>query len=262
MRCWIITTGDELLQGNTLDYNSFWIAKRLTGIGIEVARKSTVPDEQETIIHVIKRALSNDFDLLVTIGGLGPTPRDDTLEAVAESIDKELQLNQAALQYIKQAYTRLANLGFVDSPKINAARRKMAMLPKGATPLKNAVGGAPAVITPFETSFIVSLPGIPSEMMYCLEKAIPFLSEQMTETGIVRTREVYLEKGDESEIARTLETVMDRVEGVNVKSYPVGFGKNMKMKLIASARANNPSTAEKKIDKAISMLHTLLEGCS
>lgn len=259
MKCWIITTGDEILQGKTLDYNSFWIGKRLTGIGVEVARKSTVPDEKEEIARVIKMALDQNFDLIVTIGGLGPTPRDDTLEAVADSIDKELQFNREAFQYMKRAYSRLAKLGFVDSPEINDARRKMAMLPNGATPLKNEVGGAPAVITSYEKSFIVSLPGIPSEMMYCLEQAVPFISEQLGETGIVRTREFYMEKGDESKIAQTLQEVMDTVEGVHVKSYPVGFGKDMKMKIMATARAESPSQAEKKIERAVSLLHNLLE---
>lgn len=257
MKSWIIITGDEILHGKTLDYNSYWISKRLSGIGVDVKRKITVPDEKHAITEAIRSALKR-ADLIVTIGGLGPTPRDETLSAVADAMGKPLTLNDKALHLVSEAYKRLHQLGFVSSPEINEARRKMANLPEGATPLRNEVGGAPAVMTQCEGPLILSLPGIPSEMMYTLEQAVPLLSERIEAKGVVRTRELYIEKRDESLLAEVFEKVMDQIENVEIKSYPVGFGKRMQMRIIAVAHADSPEKAEKKLDEAVSFLKTLI----
>ncbi len=257
MKSWIVITGDEILRGKTLDYNSYWISKRLSGIGVDVTRKITVPDEKHVIAEAIRSGLKR-ADLIVTIGGLGPTPRDETLNALAVAIGKPLELNDKAKNLVSEAYKRLHLLGFVSSPEINEARRKMAKLPKGATPLRNELGGAPAVVTPSEGSLILSLPGIPSEMMYTLEQAIPLLSERIKAKGVVRTREFYIEKRDESLLADVFEKVMDQIENVEIKSYPVGFGKRMQMRIIAVAHVDSPEEAEEKLDEAISLMKTLI----
>lgn len=249
----IIVTGEELLRGKTLDYNSYWIAKRLTGLGIDIRRKSTVPDSRAAIQHTIQAALDREMDLIVTVGGLGPTPKDATLKAVAEAIGGKLELHKQALELVRKNYQRFYQLGFVDSPEMTEARKKMARLPEGATPLKNEIGVAPAVKTPYKDTSILSLPGVPSEMMYTLEQAIPFLSARQ-EAGVVRTKELYIEERDESRIAQVFEEIMEELEGLEIKSYPTGFGKEMKMRVIAISRAKTVAKAEKKLENAISFL--------
>lgn len=255
----IIVTGDEILQGKTLDYNSHWIAKRLTGLGIEVKRKITVPDEKEEILKAIRRGIARERDILLTIGGLGPTPRDTTLHAVADALGKELVLNTEALHMIRRSYERFHQLGFVDSPKINEARKKMAKLPTDAKPVKNELGGAPGVLTPYKDIQIVSLPGVPSEMMYTLEQAIPLLPTMREENEVIRTKEVFMKKRDESMMAQAFEKVMEKMRNLEIKSYPTGFGKKMNMRVIATAHAENAPKAEEKLDKAITLLKKFLQ---
>lgn len=251
MRAWIIVTGDEILNGKTLDYNSYWVAKRLTSMGIEVKRRITVPDDKKAIKQSIQAGIPT-ADLIILIGGLGPTPRDETLIAIAEALEKELVLNDTAVRLVKDSYKRFYQQGFVDSPKLNDARRKMAQLPEGSKPLENAVGGAPGVFIRHKNTQIFSLPGVPSELMYTLEQAIPILFEAVKGEEIVRTREVFIEAQDESAIAGALEKVMQEVKDTTIKSYPTGFGK--KMRIIAVAHAQNSTQAEEKLEKAISLL--------
>jgi len=78
LKAYIIAIGDELLTGRTLDYNSHWIAKRLTGLGIEVKKIIIIPDNKDEIIEAIRTALNKDINIIVTTGGLGPTPGDIT----------------------------------------------------------------------------------------------------------------------------------------------------------------------------------------
>ncbi|MDK2854176.1 MAG: nicotinamide-nucleotide amidase [Thermococcaceae archaeon] len=133
----IVTVGDELLTGNTVDSNSAFIAQKLTERGYWVKRITTVGDDVEDIKTVIRESLSRKPEVLIIAGGLGPTHDDVTMLALAKALDIELELREDALKRIEQFYLELYEKGLVDDPKINDARKKMAYLPKGAEMLNN-----------------------------------------------------------------------------------------------------------------------------
>ena len=103
MKVYIVAVGDELLSGRVLDYNTHWIAKRLSGVGFNIVGASIVPDDKEEIVEAVRRALSK-ADLTIITGGLGPTPGDITLEALAEALNRNLSLNDDALEMVKDRY--------------------------------------------------------------------------------------------------------------------------------------------------------------
>ncbi|MGB9853532.1 MAG: molybdopterin-binding protein, partial [Candidatus Bathyarchaeales archaeon] len=146
----IVCIGNELLIGKTLNTNAQWLAKRATSLGITVKRITVVGDEVEEIANAIREALQRKPRFLITTGGLGPTFDDKTLEGIAKALNRKLELNQKALQMVKEKYEAYAKAGKIEEVEMTPHRVKMAMLPEGAEPLQNPVGTAPGVIMKFE----------------------------------------------------------------------------------------------------------------
>src|SRR5712691_8907784 len=155
----IISVGNELLIGHTLDTNSHWIAKRLTKFGWTLQRITVLRDSLTAIKDGVTSALRRRPDLLVTLGGLGPTHDDMTLKGIALALNKRLVLDVEALAMVRARYNTLEA-----STGLTQFRKKMATLPEGAAPLPNPVGTAPGVTLKVGMTRLVSLPGVPSEM--------------------------------------------------------------------------------------------------
>ena len=248
MRAWIINIGDELLSGRVLNWNGFWIAKRLTSLGILVERIIVIGDVLEEISGVIKEALEKQIDIVVVTGGLGPTPGDITLEAIAKALGRRLVLNEKALEFVRSRYEELYRFGLVEKPELNESRIKMALVPEGADVIYNEIGVAPGVIIHHMNTKIYALPGVPSEAMYLLEKVIMFLKGRETLTIV----EEFIYVKDESSVAESLREVMRILPEVKIKTYPIGFGQK-KMLVMAVAK-----TKEKAL-KALKLLKELLK---
>src|SRR5436853_542804 len=103
----IISIGNELLIGHTLDTNSHWIAKQLTRLGWTLERVTQLRDSLDSIKSGVRGSLKRNPSVLITIGGLGPTPDDMTLAGISRAIDKPMRLNKEALQLVKDHYRRL-----------------------------------------------------------------------------------------------------------------------------------------------------------
>jgi len=251
LKVYIVAVGDELLSGRVLDYNTHWIAKRLSGVGFNIVGASIVPDDKEEIVEAVRRALSK-ADLTIITGGLGPTPGDITLEALAEALNRNLSLNDDALEMVKDRYRELYEVGHIKTLEMTPEREKMARIPEGGTPIFNAVGIAPGVMVEHQGKVVLALPGVPSEMMYLLEKALPSL-ERMSGPVFVSVEDT-VDVGDESVIARALREVMAEFPEVSIKSYPSGFGGKVKMRIIASMKAEDREGAGKHLREAIRKL--------
>ncbi len=146
----VLTIGDELLTGNTVDSNSAFIAKKLTERGgYWVRRKTTVGDDVGGEIEgVIREILERKPEVLVISGGLGPTHDDVTMLAVAEALGRKLVLCEPCLERLREFYRELHERGgMIDDPNLNEARKKMAYLPEGAEPLENTEGGPHPALT-------------------------------------------------------------------------------------------------------------------
>ncbi|WP_048055260.1 molybdopterin-binding protein [Pyrococcus sp. NA2] len=216
----VITIGDELITGNTVDSNSAFIASKLTERGYLVKRITTVGDDVEEIKEVILEALSRKPEVIIISGGLGPTHDDVTMLAVSKALNRELKLCNECLERIKEFYRNLYEKGLIDDPEINEARRKMAYLPEGATPLRNTEGAAPGAYIEYEGIKIFVLPGMPREMKAMLENEV---LPRLTNKKFVQKK--YLaEITDESKLAPILSEAIEKFN-VRIHSSPKGFGK-------------------------------------
>lgn len=214
----VLTIGDELLTGNTVDSNSAFIAKKLTERGYWVRRKTTVGDDVGEIKAVIREILGRKPEVLVISGGLGPTHDDVTMVAVAEALNRRLVLCDDCLEKIRAFYERLYREGYIDDPKLNEARRKMAYLPEGAEPLENREGAAPGAYIEHGGVKIFVLPGMPREMKAMLEnEVLPRLGSRK-----FVQRKLLAEITDESKLAPILNETLKRFN-VRIHSSPKGF---------------------------------------
>ncbi len=256
MRVVLVAIGNELLNGRILDYNSHWITKRFTSLGITVKRIFVIPDIEDDILDVLRWANENKIDLVVTTGGLGPTPGDITLDCVAKFLGRRLVVDERAKEMVARRYRELYNLGFVKSPDLNEARLKMAKIPEKCEPIHNDVGVAPGVLCREGEMQILSLPGVPSEMMYLLEKALPLILRERVSKPL--TYEFRVECGDESIMSKILSEAMKRFENISVKTYPEGFGDKVFMKIIVELK--KPLKEEEKVKELFNDVKKFIEN--
>ena len=217
----IITIGDELLSGNTIDKNSAYIAQKLFERGCTVNRITTVGDDVESIRKVILESLARGPDVLIISGGLGPTHDDVTMYAVSLATGRSLKLSEEALKWVKEKYEELYRKGYVDTPEINESRKKMAYIPEGAILIKNDVGIAPGALINHGNTRIFVLPGMPSEMRAMLEK---YVLPKINATPLYQKKFKLLSK-DESMVSKNLREVADNLN-VKIHSSPRGFAKD------------------------------------
>ncbi|NPA47167.1 MAG: damage-inducible protein CinA [Thermococci archaeon] len=216
----IITIGDEILTGNIVDSNSAFIAGRLTERGYWVRRITTVGDDVGEVEKAVREALQRKPGVIVTSGGLGPTHDDVTMLGVARALGVELKLCEECLERIKEFYRLLHSKGLIDDPELNEARRKMAYLPEGATPLENREGAAPGAFIEHDGTKVFVLPGMPREMKSMLVREV--LPRLGTKTFV--QRKLLAEMTDESKLAPILRATLERFR-VRIHSSPKGFGK-------------------------------------
>lgn len=152
----IIAIGSELLTPDRLDTNSLFLTEQLNRLGIEVVRKLVVGDQRGQIRDAFREALGR-AELVISIGGLGPTEDDLTREALAELLGRRLILNEAILLGIQARFRRLGR----QMPEIN---QRQAMVPEGAIVLENSQGTAPGLWLETDGRIVILLPGPPQEL--------------------------------------------------------------------------------------------------
>jgi len=160
----IITIGDEILIGQIVDTNSAWMAKELNLIGIKVKQITSVSDDADHITEALTLAEKRAKVILIT-GGLGPTKDDVTKITLAKYFNMELRRDEATLAHIAEIFARH------NRPMIEA-NIKQADVPDGCTVIKNDNGTAPCMWFENNGNIIVSMPGVPFEMMYLMQEQI------------------------------------------------------------------------------------------
>lgn len=167
----IITIGDELLIGQTIDTNSAFIAQQLNTAGIHVKRRLAIADEKNAIREAIDESIVN-ADLLFLTGGLGPTADDITKPTLAEYFDTNLVMNETVLKHVQQIFAK-RNRPFLERNK------KQAEVPENCQILFNRLGTAPGMWFEKDGRIIISLPGVPFEMQTIMEEEVmPRLKER------------------------------------------------------------------------------------
>lgn len=193
----IITIGDELLIGQVTDTNSAWMGVELNKIGIEVIRKISVRDREEEILEAVTEAMKR-VDLVLVTGGLGPTKDDITKLTLCRFFNTDLVFSQEVYDNIKTV------LG--DRLSMNGLNRSQAMVPRDCVVINNTVGTAS--ISWFERGkkVLVSMPGVPLEMMTVMNLEILPRLHATFRSDYILHRTIWVKNYPESVLAEKLET--------------------------------------------------------
>jgi nicotinamide-nucleotide amidase len=179
MKVEVVTIGDELLLGFTVDTNAAHLARELAAIGIEIVRRSTVGDSAEDIASVVHDALERS-DGVVTTGGLGPTSDDMTKSSIAALFGREMVRDELIVQWLRDRWAGMRRKGPI--PESNFTQ---AMIPEGAVIIPNGHGSAPGIWLEDERGrWVAMLPGVPREMRAMVsEQLVPRLSARLSAGG-------------------------------------------------------------------------------
>ncbi|MFC7204821.1 competence/damage-inducible protein A [Haloferax namakaokahaiae] len=218
MQVAILTVGNELLAGDIENTNATWLARRLTEGGATVTRIQTVPDDHEVIAGVVAE-WSDTFDAVIVTGGLGGTPDDITMEAVAAGLDREFVVNDEAAEQVETTIAAILERRPDIDFELDVAW--YASMPEGAEVLQNGEGLAPGCLA----GNVYVLPGIPEEMKPMFDS----IAERFTGERHSRSWYANVPEGAVTEI---LTEVQGRFE-VEVGSYP-NRGGPTRVKLTAS----------------------------
>ncbi|MFC6731096.1 MULTISPECIES: competence/damage-inducible protein A [unclassified Haladaptatus] len=210
----LLTVGDELLAGDIDNTNASWLARQLGDRGVSVVRILVVPDDEEVIADHV-RAYSTEFDAVVVTGGLGGTPDDVTMAAVARAFDRELVVNDAALVAVEERLAEVADR----YPDLEIDAEAEASIPEGARVLVNDAGLSPGCVA----NNVYALPGIPSEMKAMFEQVADEFS------GAMQTRTLYTPT-PEGQLLGVLGAVRERFD-VEIGCYPNREQRRNRLKL-------------------------------
>jgi nicotinamide-nucleotide amidase len=218
----IVTIGNELVSGDTIDTNAPWLAKRLETLGVAVQLLVAVPDDVPRIADVVREQAAA-ADVVIVTGGLGGTPDDVTREAVAAGFGVE---REEAGEVAEQLRAR-----FTADPEYAA---RWALLPRGSRPLENPLGGAPGFV--LENVYV--LPGLPREMQAMFET---IAEELAAGSPITSWRRRY--RTTESRIVGVLEALVERHPTVLVGSYPSFGAGGPEVEVVVKSRDADELTA-------------------
>jgi len=166
MRAGIINLGDEVLSGQIINTNGAYLASKLTQLGFQVDVQLVVSDFDTENKERIK-SMSQEVDLIMCSGGLGPTVDDLTRHLLAELSESQLIFDQAVYDDLKQRFGD------------QLYHRIQAMVPEKAIKFKNSTGQAPGFLIALKNCFLIALPGVPHEMRTIFEEGvIPFLMKE------------------------------------------------------------------------------------
>jgi competence/damage-inducible protein CinA-like protein len=189
----IIAIGTELLLGEIQDTNTRYLARILRDAGIDIFRATIVGDNTERIAQAIQEALGRT-NIIITTGGLGPTVDDPTRQAVALAIGVETEFRPELWNQILARFKRY-------NRQTTENNRRQAYIPKGAIPVENPVGTAPAFIYETGEHSIISLPGVPREMEYLIEHVVmPYLRQRYTLKGTIKAKVLHVSGLGESQV--------------------------------------------------------------
>lgn len=224
----LITIGDEILSGNTIDTNSNFIATELKSIGISVKQIFTISDD----IDVIKSTLNDAFsigDLVITTGGLGPTRDDKTKKAFAEFFNDTLILDPATYNHLAQYLEKRNRANLLELNKSQAEVLSKAQV------LQNDFGTAPCQLIEGNGKLVFSLPGVPYEVKPLIkDKIIPFLKDKFR-LDFISTRIISVVNVPESILAQRIETWEDHLPSNIALSY-LPIGTRVKLRLTATGK--------------------------
>ncbi len=251
MRVELLTIGDELLLGFTIDTNSAFLGRELAELGVEVARRATVGDDPAAIAAAIRDALTR-ADGVITTGGLGPTSDDVTMAAVATALGVELERDPAVVARLEEIWRSRGR-----SEPLPPANLSQALLPRGARVLPNNHGTAPGVFAErADKRWVAVLPGVPREMWEMFSGSVREVIRTLAPGEIVvRSLTVRTTGVAESRLPALLADYADGVDGLSLAYLPSMEGVDLRL----TARGLRAAEADEKLRAAARKLSARLE---
>ena len=245
----LITIGDEILSGNTIDTNSNFIATQLKNIGFKVVQIFTISDEIETIKKNLKSAFELG-NLVITTGGLGPTKDDKTKKAFAEFFNDTLVSDTETLEHLRQLLIKRKREHLFD---INLSQADI--LSKSKV-FQNHNGTAPSLMVEENGKIAICLPGVPYEVKPLIKnQIIPYLQEKFEQNFIV-SRIISVVNFPESLLSETIETWELALPSTISLSY-LPIANRVKLRLTATGK--NEEILNQQLDEEITKLKPLIQ---
>jgi len=235
----VVTIGDELLLGYTIDTNAAHLARTLAAEGVEISRRTTVGDTADAIAAAVREGLER-AGAVITTGGLGPTSDDLTKPSIATLFGRGMVLDEAHLAWMEERFTRLFQR------PMPAANRQQAMLPEGARKLRNNHGSAPGIwLEDDRGRWVAMLPGVPREMRGMLgDTLIPLIRERLgDDRRVVRSRTLRTTGVGESFIADRVAAIDGGVGDAGLAYLPNAEGTDLRL----TVRGAAPDEAERRL---------------
>lgn len=247
----ILSVGDELVLGQTVDTNSAWLSARLAECGVMPLYHQTIADDREATAVAI-RAAAAAAPLVILTGGLGPTDDDLTRQALARVMGRPLLLHRPSLAKIRGFFQRLGR-------EMPAANQVQALYPRGATVLENHWGTAPGLKARVGRAAFYAFPGVPGEMAPMFERYVrPVLTRG---TGrFILTRTLLTFGAGESIVAGKLGNLMDRDRNPVVGTTVSGGIVSVRIRSDFASRAAAGARLRATSDAARRRLGTLVFG--
>jgi nicotinamide-nucleotide amidase len=248
----IFSLGTELVMGRIQDTNAFWMAQELVALGANLRRITVLLDDLDMMLEAFEHAISRHTNVVITTGGLGPTPDDLTVQALSALIGVQPVIHEPTLD----AYVQRRNLS--GRGELTPALLRMATIPQGAQVYQNPAGWAPCIsVTKAMTTFF-ALPGPPKEMQAIFTMyLVPFFTTTYPSHAASLRVAVNMY---ESELAPLFAQVRARYPTTYLKGYIALGGRDtpqgMPLDIIARGTAGVP--AETILQQAVAYLSELL----
>jgi nicotinamide-nucleotide amidase len=251
VRIEVVTIGDELLLGYTIDTNAAHLARKLASLGVEIVRRSTCGDEASMIALTVRDALDRS-GAVITTGGLGPTSDDLTKPSIAALFGRGMRLDEEHLEWMRRRWLQR----WPDRP-IPVANRQQAMIPDGAEKLVNNHGSAPGIwLEDDRGRWVAMLPGVPREMRGMLaDTLLPRIEARLGgERRVVRSRTLRSTGVAESLVAELVNGIAGGVGDVELAYLPSVDGVDLR----ATVRNATEADADSRLAEAAARLRGVL----
>ncbi len=230
----LLVIGNEVLSGRTQDANIKFLATGLGAIGIPLREVRVIPDVPETIIQTVNDVRAR-FDHVFTTGGIGPTHDDITSECISAAFGVPWELHPEAVERMERHYK---------PGEFNAARQRMATMPRGASLIDNAVSIAPG----FTIGNVHVMAGVPRIM----QAMFTWLAPQLAGGPPIVSRAVYAIGLLEGRVAAGLKAIQDRHPDLDLGSYPFYRATGNGVALVA--KGPDPADAEAAITEVTALI--------
>ena len=246
----IITIGDELLIGQTIDTNSAWIGQELNKIGVWLKRRVAVGDVWADIWNALD-AESKESDIIIVTGGLGPTADDITKPLLCKYFGGKLIVNEEVLAHVKYLFEKI----FRRPGPMLESNLKQAEVPDVCTVLHNARGSAPGMWFEKDGKIYASLPGVPHEMKgLMINEVLPRIPKFFDLPFIIHRTAFTMGTG-ESMIAEKIKDFEASLPEHIRLAYLPGYGM---VKLRLTTKGDDKEKMEKELDERFSVLKELV----